>query len=298
MRIARTVEELRLFIREAREAATLENKEPSVGFVPTMGYLHEGHASLLRQARQNNAVTVLSIFVNPLQFGPNEDLSRYPRDEKRDLALAQENGVDIVFLPDVSVMYPKPTKTTVSVSQVTERLCGASRPGHFDGVATVVTKLFNMVQPNKAYFGLKDAQQVAVIEQMTEDLNIPVEIVPCPIIREADGLALSSRNVYLSDEERKQALVLSQALQLAEGWFKEFGTDYIAVKAHIEDHIKSAPLADIDYVELMEYPAIRPVYGLTSEELKNSRILVALAVRFGRTRLIDNRLFRVEDIHN
>jgi pantoate--beta-alanine ligase len=298
MRIARTVEELRLFIREAREIAVLEKKKPSVGFVPTMGYLHEGHASLLRQARYNNSVTVLSIFVNPLQFGPNEDLSRYPRDEKRDLELAAQNGVDIVFLPDVTEMYPKPIQTTVSVSQVTERLCGASRPGHFDGVATVVTKLFNMVQPDRAYFGLKDAQQVAVIEQMTEDLNIPVEIVPCPIIREADGLALSSRNVYLSDEERKQALVLSQSLQLAEGWFKEYGNDYVAVKDRIEAHIRTAPIADIDYVELVEYPAIRPVYGLRSEELKHSRILVALAVRFGRTRLIDNRLFNADDFHN
>lgn len=289
MLIARTVEEARAAVRELKEKQG--DREVSVGFVPTMGYLHEGHASLLRKSRMENGISVLSIFVNPLQFGPNEDFSRYPRDEERDLQLARDNGVDLVFLPGAEAMYPKPVKTKVSVAEVTDLLCGASRPGHFDGVSTVVTKLFNIIQPDRAYFGMKDAQQLAVIELMTEDLNIPVTVVPCPIVREADGLALSSRNVYLSVEERRQALVLSQSLQLAEGWLKESGGDYNGVKRLIEQHIRTSPLADIDYVELMEYPSIRPVYSMSSEQLKGARILIALAVRFGRTRLIDNRLF-------
>lgn len=289
MIIARTVEEARAAIASLKK----RHGEPSVGFVPTMGYLHEGHASLLKSSRKENTVSVLSIFVNPLQFGPNEDLSRYPRDEERDLSVARENGVDLVFLPDVAAMYPKPVKTKVSVADVTELLCGASRPGHFDGVSTVVTKLFNIIQPDRAYFGMKDAQQVAVVEQMTDDLNIPVTIVPCPIVREEDGLALSSRNVYLNDEERRQALVLSQALRLSEGWLKESGGDYRGVKQRIEEYIRTSPMADIDYVELMEYPTIRPVYDLPPEEMQGSRILIALAVRFGRTRLIDNRLLEL-----
>jgi pantoate--beta-alanine ligase len=296
MLIARTVDEVRSAIREVKELIRKEGREPSVGFVPTMGYLHEGHASLMRRAHEECEITVLSIFVNPLQFGPNEDFSRYPRDEARDLKLAEENGVDVAFLPDVSAMYPNPVKTRVTVSGVTELLCGASRPGHFDGVGLVVSKLFNIVQPDKAYFGLKDAQQVAVIEQMTADLSIPVDIVPCPIIREPDGLALSSRNVYLSDKERRQALVLSQSLERTGGWLKESHWDFRQVKARIENYIRKSELADIDYVELMEYPSIRPVYDMKREELEGSRILVALAVRFGKTRLIDNRLFQIADM--
>lgn len=296
MRIVRTVEEARKAIREARESVRREGREPSVGFVPTMGYLHEGHASLMRKAHEENDITVLSIFVNPLQFGPNEDYSSYPRDESRDLKLAEESGVDIAFLPDAEAMYPKPVKTKITVSEVTERLCGASRPGHFDGVGIVVTKLFNIVQPEKAYFGMKDAQQVAVIEQMKADLSIPVTIVPCPIVREKDGLALSSRNTYLSEEERRQALVLNRSLQLAEGWLKECGGDFRQVKRRIEEYIRTSPMADIDYVELVEYPSIRPVYDLSLKELEGSRILAALAVRFGKTRLIDNRLFQIDDV--
>lgn len=291
MQIAKTVQELRSSIREARDKAAREGRLPTVGFVPTMGYLHEGHASLMRRAAEECGVRVLSIFVNPLQFGPNEDFSRYPRDEERDLKLAEANGIDIVFLPSVEVMYPKPIKTIVSVADVTDLLCGASRPGHFDGVATVVTKLFHMVQPDRAYFGMKDAQQVAVIEQMTADLNLPVEIVPCPIIREADGLALSSRNVYLSAEERRQALILSETLRLSEEWLAECRGDFAQVKARMEAHIRTVPLADIDYVELVLYPDIRPIYNLPKEEWTGGRLLAALAVRFGKTRLIDNRLF-------
>lgn len=297
MLIARTVPEVREAVRAAREAVRKEGREPAVGFVPTMGYLHEGHASLMRRSRGENDITVLSIFVNPLQFGPNEDFSRYPRDEERDLKLARENGVDIAFLPSVEAMYPKPVKTKVTVSGVTELLCGASRPGHFDGVGIVVGKLFHIVQPDRAYFGMKDAQQVAVIEQMTADLSFPVTIVPCPIVREADGLALSSRNVYLSEEERSQALVLSRSLELAGRWLKECGGDYLRVKEQMESYIRTAPLADIDYVELVEYPSIRPVYGRPAEEWEDSRMLIALAVRFGKTRLIDNRLFHPDELN-
>lgn len=283
-------------IQEEKEQAIREGRASSVGFVPTMGFLHNGHASLMDRAAEECGIRVLSIFVNPLQFGPTEDLSRYPRDEERDLKLAGEHGIDVVFLPSVDVMYPGPVKTVVSVSEVSDLLCGASRPGHFDGVATVVTKLFNMVQPDKAYFGMKDAQQVAVIEQMVSDLNMPVEIVPCPIVRETDGLALSSRNVYLSPEERSQALILSETLGLAEGWLAECGGDFAAVRKRMEEHIRTVPLADVDYVELMVYPDITPVYGLSSEERAGKRLLAALAVRFGKTRLIDNRLFDLDHV--
>ncbi len=219
MQVIQHITDLRQSIRSRRA----EQPSLRVGFVPTMGFLHEGHASLLEAARRSCDIVVLSIFVNPLQFGPNEDFERYPRDEERDLAVAEQAGTDIVFLPQVAEMYPQPIKTMVSVREVTTRLCGASRPGHFDGVATVVAKLFHIVQPDAAFFGMKDAQQVAVIEQMVLDLNLPVEIVPCPTIREADGLAKSSRNVYLNEEERKQATVLSAALREAETALAESG---------------------------------------------------------------------------
>lgn len=294
MQIARTIDDVRFMIMEAKTKALREGRSTVTGFVPTMGYLHQGHASLLQRAREECGVRVLSIFVNPIQFGPKEDLSRYPRNEEGDLRLAEQYGVDVVFLPSVEEMYPRGIKTSVQVSGVTEGLCGASRPGHFDGVATVVSKLFHIVQPDKAYFGMKDAQQVAVIEQMVFDLNIPVKIVPCPIVREQDGLALSSRNVYLSRSERHQALILSETLKLAEDWLRECRGDFAAVKERMEAHIRTVPLADIDYVELVLYPDIRPVYGLPREEWAGRRLLAALAVRFGTTRLIDNRLVQLD----
>lgn len=265
----------------------------SIGFVPTMGYLHEGHLSLLRRARAENDVVVLSIFVNPLQFGPNEDFDKYPRDEERDLAMAREVGVDYVFLPDARVMYPRPNLTTVKVSGITERMCGASRPGHFEGVATVVLKLFNIVQPDRAYFGLKDLQQVAVVQTMVEDLNVPVDIVPCPTVREADGLALSSRNVYLSAEERRQALVLSESLRMAQDWIAEDDSLTVSeLRERIERHLSTAPLAQIDYVEVTVFPELRELApDETVGRLRaESQLAIALAVRFGATRLIDNVL--------
>ncbi|MCS7462507.1 pantoate--beta-alanine ligase [Paenibacillus doosanensis] len=277
-------------VREAVKTARAENSGLKVGFVPTMGYLHKGHASLLEAAREQSDLVVLSIFVNPLQFGPNEDLSRYPRDQERDLAVARAAGTDIVFFPSVEEMYPQPTKTVVSVSEVTERLCGAARPGHFDGVATVVTKLFNIVQPDQAYFGLKDAQQIAVIQQMVDDLNIPVGIVPCPIVREEDGLAMSSRNVYLQPEERKQALVLSSALQMAERLVQSDSGSLQAeeLRQAVIDHIRQSPLADIDYADILAYPSLVPVTDLRS----TPAFIIALAVKFGKTRLIDNIIIR------
>ncbi|WP_160033197.1 pantoate--beta-alanine ligase [Paenibacillus sp. An7] len=289
----RCIQELRSQIAGMKKQ--ISKPEVTVGFVPTMGYLHEGHASLMKQARNKTDIVVLSIFVNPIQFGPNEDFESYPRDEKRDLAVAEKEGVDIVFIPSVEEMYPQPTKTTIQVAGLTERLCGASRPGHFDGVTTVVAKLFNIVQPDFAFFGMKDAQQVAVLSQMVADLNIPVTIVPCPIMREDDGLALSSRNVYLSSEERSQALCLSRSLALAEKASKERADITIGeLRSLVTAEIKKSPVAVIDYVEILTFPGLQPI----DEEQKLTDledVIVALAVKFGKTRLIDNhRLQKVK----
>lgn len=272
-----TVAEMREHIQTAR----MQGKR--IGIVPTMGYLHEGHLSLVRAAREKCDVVVMSIFVNPLQFGPNEDFDRYPRDLERDRALADQAGVDVLFTPDVSEMYPRKILTNISVSNVTNPLCGRSRPGHFDGVATVVMKLFQIVQPDYAFFGQKDAQQVAVVTQMVQDLNVPVQIVPCPIIREADGLAMSSRNVYLTPEERAQALVLSHSLSLAEKWLRE-GVTIEEVRGRVMDIISEKPLAAIEYVEILNYPELEPL----EQAVSGTTLILALAVRFGKTRLIDN----------
>lgn len=287
MRVVRTVQQLRETLEYMRDGG-----HTPIGFVPTMGYLHEGHASLLRKAAETCSTVVLSIFVNPLQFGPNEDFETYPRNEERDLELAEREGADIVFIPSVEVMYPQPIRTGVSVSTLTNVLCGASRPGHFDGVTTVVSKLFNMVQPDYAFFGLKDAQQVAVLTQMVADLNMNVEIVPCPIVREPDGLALSSRNVYLSEEERQQALVLSRSLNEArEAVGRGDVTTAGGVRVLLEKIITSAPLAVIDYAEALTFPSLEMLSDdalLTDIE---GNVILALAVKFGKTRLIDNIVF-------
>ncbi|WP_134699007.1 pantoate--beta-alanine ligase [Ammoniphilus sp. YIM 78166] len=276
MKIVDSIESLRKWVAENKA------NHQTVGFVPTMGFLHEGHMSLVDAAKNRADVVVMSIFVNPLQFGPTEDLDRYPRNLERDQQMAEARGVDLLFVPTVEEMYPQAVKTVIHVSGVTERLCGASRPGHFDGVATVVCKLFNMVQPDFAFFGEKDAQQVAVIQQMVYDLNLPIEIVPCPIVREKDGLAMSSRNVYLNEEERKQALSLSQALREAEQAYLDGRTPQ-EVRQLMLEKIQAEPLAEIDYVELLSYPSLEPL-----ESLESSSFICALAVRFGKTRLIDN----------
>lgn len=278
MKTVTTVKDLRAFLRPLRDRR--------IGLVPTMGYLHEGHVSLIRKAREECDVVVLSVFVNPLQFGPGEDYERYPRDLERDAKIAEQAGVDFLFAPSVEEMYPQTPLTKVTVSRLTDRLCGASRPGHFDGVATVVTKLFHIVEPDRAYFGMKDAQQVAVVEQMVRDLHFPVTVVPCPTVREKDGLAVSSRNVYLSEEERKQATVLSAGLrEVAEKVKQGEMTRASQAIEYLKRRISSKPLARIDYVDVLAYPELTPV-----EELKGRRVIVAVAVRFGSTRLIDNTI--------
>ena len=282
---------LREQLKDARFTAAKEGKQIKVALVPTMGYLHEGHASLLRKARAENDLVVLSIFENPIQFGPNEDFERYPRDPEKDLALAEREGVDFVFLPTVEEMYPEPTRTHIKVDGLTDVLCGASRPGHFDGVTTVVGKLFHIVQPDRAYFGQKDAQQVAVITRMVEDLNFDIEVIPCPIVREADGLALSSRNVYLSPEERQAALVLSRSLEDARA--KAEGQTPVTageLREEIREKISAEPLANIDYVEVSDFPELSP---LAEDERvdaagRQKGVFIAVAVKFGTTRLIDN----------
>lgn len=291
MIICRTKAELKQQLTAVRK----ENK--SIGFVPTMGYLHEGHASLMRQAHAENDTAVLSIFVNPLQFGPNEDLDRYPRDEKRDFALAEECGIDIVFIPSVQEMYPNKPLTMVIVNQVTDRLCGASRPGHFDGVGTVVSKLFHLVAPDRAYFGMKDAQQVAVIQQMVGDLNFPVEIVPSPIVREPDGLALSSRNVFLNAEQREQAVVLSKTLQQASDWMNEPDMTAERLEAKVKLQLVKASEAVIDYVELLHYPSLQVLDAKVLLNTIQQPLILALAVKFGATRLIDNRILQTAEVN-
>ncbi|MFS0837920.1 pantoate--beta-alanine ligase [Paenibacillus sp. 1P03SA] len=288
MEVIQSIALLRSTLERKKSGIGAALKAP-VGFVPTMGYLHEGHLSLIKAAREASEIVVLSIFVNPLQFGPAEDLDRYPRDTERDLKLAEEAGVDIVFLPQVEEMYPGPVKTTVSVSGITSVLCGASRPVHFDGVTTVVAKLFNIVQPDKAFFGLKDAQQVAVVSQMVQDLNMNVDIVACPILREEDGLAMSSRNVFLSRDEREQALVLSRSLKAAEAWAREHASFRAEdLRGYVKAIIEEAPLAEIDYVEVLTYPQLEQPEAV--ETGVPVQLIVALAVKFGATRLIDNTI--------
>jgi pantoate--beta-alanine ligase len=267
-------------VREAVKGARRAGKR--IGFVPTMGYLHEGHRALMRQARAECGYVVVSIFVNPTQFGPNEDFDRYPRDLERDMALCHSVPVDAIFHPSVTEMYPPGSLTSVQVSGITDTLCGASRPGHFEGVATVVTKLFHIVQPDIAYFGQKDAQQVAVIRRLARDLNMDLEIRPVPTVRESDGLAMSSRNVYLSPAERQGALVLSRSLKLAQERVAAGERDLAALRREMEAAIAAEPLANIDYVSIVDYDTLRPVERL------ETKALAALAVRFGKTRLIDN----------
>ena len=274
MELARTIAEC----HRLRGAATGD-----IGLVPTMGALHKGHLSLVAAARAGCDTVVASIFVNPTQFGPNEDLHRYPRDEGGDLALLAAADVHIVFLPPVSEIYPDGYATTVTVRGVTEVLEGARRPGHFDGVATVVSKLFNIVQPHRAYFGQKDAQQLAVIRRMTRDLDMPVEIVGCPTVREADGLAISSRNVFLDAGGREQAVSLPRGLRRAAAAFAGGMRDAASLRRLIRDEIEAQPLAEIDYVSVAD--------GETLVELDatvEATALCSVAVRFGGTRLIDN----------
>lgn len=256
----------------------------TIGFVPTMGYLHEGHLSLVEAAKSENDLVVMSIFVNPTQFGPNEDLDRYPRDFERDEALAREAGVDVLFYPNTETMYPL-DMARVTVRTGADVLCGASRPGHFDGVLTVVSKLFNLVRPTRAYFGLKDAQQVALIEGYVRDYFVPVKIRRCPIIREESGLAKSSRNVYLSETEKADASDINRALIEARDALAQ-GETIQDVKAHLEERLKNIPNSTIDYIEIKDYPTLTEVTSASTE------LLIAVAVQFERARLIDNVIWK------
>jgi len=274
--VVREIGEVRRLLEPARRAGK------SIGLVPTMGYLHEGHLSLVEKARVENDRVVVSIFVNPTQFGPGEDSQRYPRDLPRDLDLCARAGVGLVFTPEPSEMYPAGFQTHVEVESLSQGLCGESRPGHFRGVATVVAKLFAIVQPDRAYFGEKDAQQLRVIERMTMDLSLPVRIVPVPTLRESDGLAMSSRNVYLGAEERRAALVLYRALMLARDLTAAGMRRAAEIKRRMLSLIEAEPMARLDYLAIVDSDTLAPV-----EELQKP-VLIALAVYIGKTRLIDN----------
>lgn len=258
----------------------------SVGFVPTMGYLHQGHLTLVRRARQENQRVVVSIFVNPMQFGPQEDLLHYPRDEERDRGLLEGEAVDVLFIPSVAEMYPAGYSTFVEVEEVTRRLEGASRPGHFRGVATVVAKLFNIVMPTRAYLGEKDAQQLLVVRRMVQDLNMDMAIVAVPTVREPDGLAMSSRNVYLSPEERRAATILWRALQLAQGLYSKGEKRGRSIRDQMVHLINSEPSAKVDYVNVADAETLEDL-----EEVK-APALASLAVWIGKTRLIDNIMLK------
>jgi len=273
MQIVKTIAEIR---------ALRQKLSGTVGFVPTMGYLHEGHLALVKQARIENSAVIVSIYVNPAQFGPREDFGTYPRDLDHDLELLREGGVDIVFVPSDGEMYPPEFSSWVDVEKVTERLEGASRPGHFRGVATVVAKLFNTVQPSRAYFGQKDAQQVVVIKRMVADLNMNLEVVVVSTVRESDGLAMSSRNIYLSPKERQAATILFKALTLARQLSQGGEKDAEKIRRQMTSLIQKEPLAQIDYVSIADAETLEEL------SLLDRPALASLAVRIGKTRLIDN----------
>ncbi|MBM3305927.1 MAG: pantoate--beta-alanine ligase [Candidatus Aminicenantes bacterium] len=284
MRVVTGIPEMKALAGEWKAAGR------TIGFVPTMGYLHEGHLSLVRASKERCEATVVSIFVNPAQFGPSEDFQRYPRDLAKDSATLEREGVDVLFVPAAEAVYPPGYKTYVEVRDLQDRLCGRTRPGHFRGVATIVLKLFNIVRPDVAFFGAKDAQQTVTIEKMARDLDLDVEIAVCPVVREPDGLAMSSRNVYLSPDERAAARVLSKSLAEAERLIREGERDASRVAARVKDIIAGEPLARLDYAEIVEAGTLEPVAEVRGDTL------ILLAVYIGRTRLIDNLRARVEEI--
>ena len=273
MKVVETIPEM----KKTRRAL----QEP-VGFVPTMGYLHEGHVSLVREAKKENKSVIVSIYVNPTQFGPREDLSKYPRDLKRDLAMLEKVGTDVVFFPSDKEMYPDGYDTWVEVDKLTKRLEGASRPTHFRGVTTIVHKLFNIVEADSAYFGQKDAQQALVIQKMVKDLNMNVRVIVCPTLREPDGLAMSSRNVYLTPEQRKQAIVLNRSLQLAEDLYAKGERNAPNIKQQMTGLIQKEPLALIDYISIANPETLEEL------DMIQGQALVSMVVKFGNTRLLDN----------
>ena len=277
MKIVKTVSEIREIIKEWRKAGY------SIGLVPTMGYLHAGHGSLIKQSVKNNDKTVVSVFVNPTQFGPNEDLEKYPRDIKRDSELVQSLGGDIIFNPELEEMYKKNNATTVKVEGLSQKLCGVTRPIHFAGVCQVVSKLFNIVTPDNAYFGLKDFQQYVIIKTMVDDLNFPVKINPVEIVREESGLAMSSRNVYLTDDERKSALSLSIALKTAKSLISNREYNSSKIISEMKQIINNYPYTKIDYIKIVNTTTLNDI-----DYIENEKYAVLLAVYVGKTRLIDN----------
>lgn len=281
MQVVETIKDMKRLRRQLPEP---------FGFVPTMGYLHEGHLSLVKRAREENASVAVSIFVNPTQFGPSEDFEDYPRDTDRDLSMLEEAKTDVVFLPPAKEMYPKRFSSWVEVGKLTERLEGAARPTHFRGVTTICAKLFNIVEPTRAYFGQKDAQQALVIKKMVADLSMNLKIVVCPTVREPDGLAMSSRHIYLSQEQRQAAISLYQAIQLAEGLWSQGERDAEHLRQIVISHIQQQPLAEIEYVSIADTE--------TLEELKTvtAPALLSLVVRFGKTRLLDNTILNLDNL--
>lgn len=276
MKVVQTIHELR------KEVERMKKEGLTIGFVPTMGFLHEGHLTLIERAKLENDQVVLSIFVNPLQFGPNEDFETYPRDLKRDEKLAAEKGVNLIFAPSVKEMYPHELSVSVHVKKRVNVLCGRKREGHFDGVATVLTKLFHLIEPNRAYFGMKDAQQVAVVDGLIKDFHFPIELVPVETVREEDGLAKSSRNVRLLPEERKEARHLYQSLILAKELIKYGERNPETIIKKMEAYLKEHVRGKIDYIEIYSYPELLPIHTL------KGTFIIALAVRFQNARLIDN----------
>lgn len=276
MKIVKTIDEVRAQVKEWRKEGL------SVGLVPTMGYLHEGHQSLIKKSVEQNDRTVVSVFVNPMQFGPTEDLESYPRDLEADARLVESTGGDLIFNPEPEEMYKDGFCSFVNMTGLPDALCGLTRPVHFKGVCTVVNKLFNIVKPDRAYFGEKDAQQLAIIMRMVKDLNMDIEIVGCPIIREADGLAKSSRNIYLTPEERKAAVILSKSVALGKKMVADGEKDAKKIVTAMKELINSEPLATIDYVEMVDMDTMKAI-----DEVKG-HVLCAMAVKFGKARLIDN----------
>ena len=270
-------------IREVRKVTESWKRQGlTVGFVPTMGYLHEGHASLIQKARSENNKVVVSIFVNPIQFSPNEDFERYPRNFERDREICERAGADLIFAPSVVEMFPSKNLAFADVSELGEYLCGAKRPGHFRGVCTIITKFFNIIRPDRAYFGEKDFQQLAIIQRMAKDLSCDTQIVPCPTIRDTDGLALSSRNSYLSDTERRAARVVPDSLNLARKAVADGEKDAAAIKNIISEKIAAEPLAKIDYIEVVDVSLLKPITQI------DRPAIVAVAIFIGTTRLIDH----------
>jgi pantoate--beta-alanine ligase len=282
MQIIETIKQMQQLIT-SRKLESLK-----IGYVPTMGYLHEGHISLIRKSKGENDITVISIFVNPLQFGPKEDLASYPRDFDRDRNIAETEGVDYLFYPTAEEMYPGNTSVKVIVQDRTDVLCGRSRPGHFDGVATVLAKLFNIISPDRAYFGLKDAQQVAVVDGLIKDFNFPIELVPVETVREKDGLAKSSRNVYLTEQERLEAPLLYQTLLMGKGMIEAGEHPFEHIIASMAENIHTNTSGLVDYIEIYSYPQLK-VPSSTDKTL-----IVALAVKFSKARLIDNIMVKLD----